>query len=1155
MNLIFKYLIIVFFLFGLIQFSNSQTTLLIKDQLIHTDSLVMKFDTVSVYQGSVIIENVDPTLYEINYISAILILKDTSLIGKNLHISYQAFDFSLATPLFHKKIDLISVKGNSYKQDLITYPLGAFQPFNESNTLESNGSIARSFSIGNNQDFVLNSTMNIQLSGFLAPDLEVKANITDKNIPVQSEGNTRVIQDFDKIFIELNYKNKWKLHAGDIDIQKPNSHFLFLTKKIMGMEFQTNLKLQNTTSFQSNTGGGISKGKYTKQKLNLLNGKQGPYKLTGNDLNATVLVLSGSERVYMDNKLLVRGMEFDYTMDYNTGEITFTAKNLITSEKEINIEYEYSELSYSRYSLYSFNQFKSEKTKNLLITVNFFNEQDLKNNSIQPTLTDSMKSFMSILQDGTSPLYPGIDTSSYYPGEILYIIKDTIVDLLNYTIYEYSTDQTVNLYRLNFSYLGENQGNYVLVSSGTNGRVFRWIAPVNNTKQGDYEPVIKLVLPKLEQMGTIGLQYEISPSLSVNTEFAFSNNDQNLFSDLDDQDNIGYSYFLKMDYHKKLNQNDSLKYSWLWTTNMGYEFVNKNFNPIENYRSVEFYKDYNLTNDYSFSNHEHMLSLSSAISNSIYGESKYQFNFYSIQKQLTTLRNQIVSNHSFKGFNFQTNTSFLLNEDTLHNSRYLRTLNNFSKKFKQIESGIYERFESNIYKKEGTQSLESNSFRLNELYWYIQNADSIKYQYKFLLKNFIEDNVAQNQLMRNQIAYEAQTNFELFLFQNQSIRGVGTFRKSYFKDSLNVGFSEDFFVGSLEYKGRFFKNALSLSTYYDAGSGIEQKKIYSFIKVAMGQGTHIWNDYNGNGLEELNEFEIAVFQNEADYIKVWITSNEYISSYTNTFVQTIQFRPSLLWGNKKGILKIISGFNNSTLLRIFQKNTQTDLLQAINPFIINAEDTTILTSNIILNNTLTFNQSTYWSVDYYFKYVNNKLFLYYGPEWNTLKSNEVLLRIKLWKKILIKTSVLNGYKSNNSTFFETNNYHISVIQSKSDFQVTLNSKILININYTYKFKNNIEGVQKLLDHEVEIELNYRSVKKRTWVGKFKYLYLNSSQNLSGNIGYEMLEGLSLGKNMVWSFTYQLQISEYLFIDFQYNGRISEISKSIHFGNLQLKVIF
>src|SRR5690606_40000341 len=125
--------------------------------------------------------------------------------------------------------------------------------------------------------------------------------------------------------------------------------------------------------------GSVTRGEFASVKITGQNGNQGPYRLSGNNNELYIIIVSGSERVYLDGVLLTRGENHDYVINYNTGELTFTSNRLITDNSRITVEYLYANRSYSQFLMYGGVEHESEKFR---IAGHFYSNGDSKNNPI-----------------------------------------------------------------------------------------------------------------------------------------------------------------------------------------------------------------------------------------------------------------------------------------------------------------------------------------------------------------------------------------------------------------------------------------------------------------------------------------------------------------------------------------------------------------------------------------------------------------------------------------------------------------------------------------------------------------------------------------------------------------------------------------------------
>lgn len=1114
------------------------------------DSMRVRLDTLSVMPGTFSLQGADISKYSFDPVAAVLYLKDSALLGKPLHYQYQVFEMDFSQPRFHKQ------------PSLIESPLPQFQLLPSSSSFSSlsgdelttSGFISRGVTVGNNQDLVLNSALNLQLSGKLSEDVEILASVSDKNVPIQPEGNTEYLSNINNIFLTLLIKNRVRIDAGDIVLAPPKDDFLQVNRNLLGMSLRVNSSWEKI-SMNNAVGGGVAKGKYVRQTIIPQNGVQGPYRLYGENNETNIVVVAGSERVYLDGVLLVRGQENDYVIDYNTAEITFTPAILVTAEKRLVVEFECADRHYTRYNLFTNNEMQIGKGRRpLTLRVNFFQEQDLKNQSIQPELTDNHKLFLSSLGDAESQaFYPNADSASFSSDRILYTKKDTIVNGLRYEIYEYSVSDSVQLFQVGFTYMGSHKGSYRLQSSTANGRVFAWVAPQDGVPQGDYEPVVLLTTPKLVQMATIAADYHFKPMSFLHTELALSNYDRNTFSKADDRDNVGFAYLLSAQHEQPLKRRGADTSLWNLRTSLQWQFVHKNFHAVERFREVEFARNYNLDQDYSDAASEQMLQAVIGITRPKVSTTRYSLNWFSRLGVLNAIRNELFSHNEWNRMVAHTSTSWLYSADSIQTSSFVTSNNKVSYGFKKIEIGVSDLLEHNVFRGALTDSMRLNSYAFNEAVAYLKNADSSLYKYNISYKNRLEYAPQDQQLFLSSKIHEVNASFAFDRIKNQHFSTRVTYRNQQLRDTLGWGRAENMFVGNVEYSGRFCRNAIILSTYYEMGNGMEQKKTFTYIKVAAGQGSYVWHDYNGNGVEELDEFEVAVFQDEAEYVKVWLASTDYVNTFNTQLSQSIQLRPAAVWRNATGLKRFVARFSDVMMLRSQAKQS----VPVFNPFPFKQEeDTALVSHNFSFNNTLSFNNSgSKFAFDVVIQESRNKELLYYGSEMGTLSMQQVVLKSTPHKSVFLQAAYLHQTNRNRSAMMLSRCYTIQQHTVSGNVQLQFSNTYYASVNYAWGDKRNLEGDEYVRTHDLKATFNYKMLKRGVLSAMLQYVGIRGEVSGESSVAYQLLNGLSVGQNVLWGVDYQCSITDYLQVSLQYEGRKSQGKRSIHTGGLSLKAHF
>lgn len=1077
-----------------------------------------------------------------------LVLLDKSLKGKTAAISYRVFPVSFSESYEHKKLTRIENENpNAVNPFLFEYKPELEDVF-ELNGLQKSGSISRGVSFGNNRDLAVNSNLNLQLSGKVSGDVSILASISDDNIPIQADGNTQQLQDFDKVFIQL-FNDQWRLTAGDYFLDRPSSYFMNYNKKAKGGKFEITLNPSRNSTLTPSVSGAISKGKFTRNQFQGVEGNQGPYRLVGNENEAFIIVLSGTEKVYVDGKLLKRGSENDYVIDYNTAEITFTPNFLITKDKRIVVTFDYADRNYSRTVYQSAIGYESQKLK---MNFNFFSEQDLRNQPLQQDLDDEHKLKLSEVGDSLqNAVVPNINTVEFSESKVLYAMIDT----LGYdSVFIYSTNPDSAIYQLGFSQVGVGNGNYVQIQSSANGKVYQWVEPINGVPQGNYEPAILLISPKQQQMGTLGGEYVFSKKSNITWEGAFSNYDKNTFSSKNSDDDLGYA--LKVNSNNKISlQKDSV--GWNAVLNTGYEYIDKNFVAIGPFRNIEFNRDWN-TQNLVLSSNQHLATATVGFEKSKKASFLWQSDYLNNENEYEGLKNSLFFNYNKKGFNVNGFGSYLTTEG-LQRTNFFRNLFRATQQVSWAVIGVEQEAEQNQFYINQSDSLTGASYDFFTWKAFLQNADTTKNKFLLSYRQRTDGAALIDKLTPIAKAEDIEAGFSWLKNKQHTLRTKVTYRKlSIVEPTLSTTKPDENVLGRIEYLAKLFKNTLTYNSFYQVGTGLEVKREFSYAEVQPGQGTHAYlGDLDSNGVHDLNEFEVAAFQDQANFIKIFTPTNDYFRTYTNDFNQSLFLNPIRAWNKVTGVKKFLARFSNRTNYRVARKVTDKD--DYYNPLVTDISDSSLVTLNLGFLNTIYFNRTnTKWSADYTYQDNSDKSILTNGKEARRSFTRTFKLRWNIVRTVTFNATLANGVKSNQSEFFSTRNYYLTNYEAepKLIYQPNVKFRFTLLYNYLQKLNSITYGADELIANKLGAEMRLNVASKGSFSMAVNYIENQFTDNSNNqNLIYEMLEGLQDGSNATWELTYQQNLSKHMQLSVNYNGRKSNNSKTIHIGGVQVRAFF
>ncbi|MDZ7269805.1 MAG: hypothetical protein ONB48_21145 [candidate division KSB1 bacterium] len=447
--------------------------------------------------------------------------------------------------------------------------------------LVKRGSLTRGLSLGTNQALTVDSGLRMQIAGQIAEGVEVVASLTDQNTPIQPEGNTQTLQEIDKVYVQLRSPN-FNATLGDFEIAYDGSTFARYSRKLQGARFSLGKTRPPSQTgmpphFELTLSAAVSKGQFATNEFNGTEGNQGPYQLKGERGQIDIIVLGGSERVWLDGELLTRGENNDYVIEYASGQITFTRRRLITADSRITVDFQYSDERFRR-NLYSGQGLLSALQDKVKWQTTVLYEGDDKNNPLGFTLGREEAAALAQAGDHLAVRESAVQVTPPARGD--YIRLDSTI-----VIYKYVGRDSGN-YRVTFSDVGEGRGDYRFHSFGH----YEFVGK----NQGRYLPVILLTPARSHALIDNRLSLEPWQGVSLINELALSRRDQNLYSGRDDEDNNGRAWFTALQVGQRPLRVGKSNWGQV-ALQLNYRNKNARYRDLDRSEVVEFNRKWNLT--------------------------------------------------------------------------------------------------------------------------------------------------------------------------------------------------------------------------------------------------------------------------------------------------------------------------------------------------------------------------------------------------------------------------------------------------------------------------------------------------------------------------------------------------------------------------------
>ncbi|SMD33133.1 hypothetical protein SAMN04488029_1498 [Reichenbachiella faecimaris] len=1017
------------------------------------------------------------------------------------------------------------------------------------------GSLSRGVTFGNSQSLNVNSVFNFQMDGKLSDNLNIRADITDQNVPFQPEGNTQQLREFDNITFEI-YNENLSLKAGDVVLTNGNSNFLRHYKNVQGGQFDVNYNINEKLKARSSLAIAAAKGQFADVTVAAIEGLQGPYQLPGPDGQRFIVVLANSEQVFLDGKPLTRGYSHDYIIDYNLGEITFNPTIQITQFSRIRVTYEYSDQNYSRSVVNARQEISTPKSN---FHFEYYREKDNENKPLAFLLTDADKTLMSQAGDEQLPVpIEGGNETEFSAHLVLYEKKDTLdLDGNIQEIYVYSRDSTQQLYKVSFSNVGSGSGSYELLINDINGRVYQWVSPTGGINQGSYEAVRFIPAPNSKQLMVLGAETKLTKHIKTYGEVAFSNQDLNLYSPIGNHDNqdAAYKVGLLME-QLPLEIMPKSQFS----ASIDFEHDGADFKPIDRYRSIEYDRDWSYSpQSDTFRTADNIFNSSVLLQRDFQNMVSGRFSLRKKESAIDGFQHEVEMRKNFGSVKLSGRHFYLKNENLRENSEWRRWHGEiFMDRFFVVPGYKIEQDENEV-RLVANDSLYRSAMNFTAHQFYLRNNDSLNINYRLDYIVREDRNVQNGFLLPYSKSKTLSTNTSAHLNKTNRLDLTFTYRQVDYQEAFSYLEDENSILGRLNWQGGLWDGHIRTDLSYATSSSREILREFIYIEVAAGEGTHTWRDLNGDGVQDLTEFFEAINFDERTYIRVFVPTTDFVNAFHTVFIFSVNSQMPKKWKNNGGLTEVLSKISNRSSVNINKKNTNDDFNLRFNPFELDIANADMIFVRDALRTVFFYNRSGRgFGGDVGYLVNHSKQLISRGIESRANREYSFNLRFHLSQELTVTGGYKRSEKENASQFQENRNYLILAKELLPGLIWQPANNIRFSSAYRLATKSNVQvadGGENSKIHEMVFESRWSNGVKNALNANFRIADIAFEGDLTNAASYELLEALQPGTNYSWQFNYSQKLISGLQMNLGYEGRKSVDRPVIHMGRMQVTALF